>query len=49
MFLFLLLGVGRRMGGGKGNIDHYVTPVKSGRIIMELAGHMEFNEVQFLR
>lgn len=33
------------MGGGKGNIDHYVTPIKSGRIIMEVAGHCEYIEV----
>ncbi len=38
-------GTGHRMGGGKGNINHYVTPVKSGRIIIEIAGHCEFEEV----
>ena len=43
---FLPSGIGRRMGGGKGQIDHYVTPVKSERIIMELAGHLEFEEVK---
>jgi large subunit ribosomal protein L16 len=26
------------MGGGKGSVDHYVTPVKSGRIIFEMDG-----------
>ena len=26
------------MGGGKGAVDHYVFPVKPGRIIFELAG-----------
>jgi large subunit ribosomal protein L16 len=32
------------MGGGKGAIDHYVTPIKHGRIIIELGGHCEFSE-----
>jgi len=39
-------GQGQRMGGGKGAIDHYVTPVKAGRIIVELAGKCEFQEVK---
>lgn len=43
----LLQGQGQRMGGGKGNIDHYVTPVRSGRIIIEVAGHCEYIEVYF--
>jgi large subunit ribosomal protein L16 len=38
-------GQGQRMGGGKGSIDHYVTPIKSGRIIVELGGKVEFAEV----
>lgn len=38
-------GQGQRMGGGKGAIDHYVTPIKAGRIIMEIGGHCEFEEV----
>ena len=29
------------MGGGKGNVDHYVFPVKPGRIIFELEGIKE--------
>lgn len=33
------------MGGGKGSIDHYVTPVRSGRIIIEVAGNCEYIEV----
>lgn len=33
------------MGGGKGAIDHYVTPVKSGRVIFELGGKCDFDEV----
>jgi large subunit ribosomal protein L16 len=39
-------GQGQRLGGGKGAIDHYVTPIKSGRIIMELGGKCEFREVK---
>ncbi|XP_017492926.1 PREDICTED: 39S ribosomal protein L16, mitochondrial isoform X3 [Rhagoletis zephyria] len=39
-------GQGQRMGGGKGAIDHYVTPVKKGRVILEIAGKCEFAEVQ---
>ncbi|XP_046389657.1 39S ribosomal protein L16, mitochondrial [Ischnura elegans] len=39
-------GQGQRMGGGKGAIDHYVTPVKAGRIIVEVAGRCEFAEVK---
>ncbi|MBZ9573033.1 50S ribosomal protein L16 [Patescibacteria group bacterium] len=29
------------MGGGKGAVDHYVFPIKSGRIIFELEGIKE--------
>jgi len=29
------------MGGGKGNVDHYVFPVKPGRILFELEGIKE--------
>jgi len=38
-------GPGHKMGGGKGSIDHYVTPVKAGRIIIELSGQCEFGEI----
>lgn len=38
-------GVSRRHGGGKANIHHYVTPVKAGRIILEVGGYIEFDEV----
>lgn len=37
-------GIGQRMGGGKGAINYYVTPVKRGRIILEIGGHCEFEE-----
>jgi large subunit ribosomal protein L16 len=36
------------MGGGKGPIDHYVTPVKAGRVIVEMGGTCEFLEVSYL-
>lgn len=39
-------GQGQRMGGGKGAIDHYVTPVRDGRIILEVGGRCEFKEVK---
>ncbi|XP_054027800.1 39S ribosomal protein L16, mitochondrial [Dryobates pubescens] len=38
--------LGHRMGGGKGPIDRYVTAVKSGRLVVELGGRCEFQEVQ---
>jgi len=37
-------GVGHRMGGGKGSIDHYVVPIKADRIILELGGYLEWEE-----
>ena len=39
-------GLGQRMGGGKGAIDHYVTPVKYGRLIVEVGGRLELGEVE---
>ncbi|KPP72932.1 39S ribosomal protein L16, mitochondrial-like [Scleropages formosus] len=39
-------GLGKRMGGGKGAIDHYVTPVRYGRLVVELGGHCELGEVE---
>ncbi|XP_044265821.1 39S ribosomal protein L16, mitochondrial [Tribolium madens] len=39
-------GQGQRMGGGKGAIDHYVTPIKAGRVILEVGGKCEFEEVK---
>lgn len=33
-----LRAAGARMGGGKGDIDHYVAVVKPGRILFELSG-----------
>lgn len=39
-------GLGQRMGGGKGAIDHYVIPVRYGRLIMEVGGKVELEEVE---
>lgn len=39
-------GLGQRMGGGKGAIDHYVTPVKCGRLVVEVGGRVELGEVE---
>ncbi|XP_050293401.1 39S ribosomal protein L16, mitochondrial [Anthonomus grandis grandis] len=39
-------GQGQRLGGGKGAIDHYVTPIKARRVIVELGGKCEFQEVE---
>uniref|UniRef100_A0A8C4PWF4 Large ribosomal subunit protein uL16m n=1 Tax=Eptatretus burgeri TaxID=7764 RepID=A0A8C4PWF4_EPTBU len=39
-------GLGQRMGGGKGAIDHYVTPVKDGQLVMEVGGKCEFSQVE---
>ncbi|KAJ3593452.1 hypothetical protein NHX12_005787 [Muraenolepis orangiensis] len=38
-------GLGQRMGGGKGAIDHYVTPVRCGRLVVEVGGRVELGEV----
>lgn len=40
-------GIGVRMGSGKGAIDHYCTPIKAGRVIIEVGGHCEYDEVMF--
>nr|CAG4642033.1 EOG090X0DE4 [Eurycercus lamellatus] len=43
-------GQGKRMGGGKGAVDHYCTPIKAGRVIVEVGGKIEFQEAYpFLR
>lgn len=39
-------GVGQRMGAGKGPVDRYVTPIRTGRIIMEIGGKCDYKEVQ---
>lgn len=39
-------GAGKRMGSGKGAIDHYVVPVKAGRILFEVGGSIDFFDVE---
>ena len=39
-------GQGKRMGGGKGAISEYGTPVRAGRIIVEVGGNALWSEVQ---
>merc|ERR1712027_145969 len=39
-------GSGRKLGGGKGSISHYVTPVKAGRVIVEVGGKVLWEEVR---
>ena len=39
-------GQGKKLGGGKGSIHHYVTPVKAGRVVMEVGGKVLWEEVQ---
>lgn len=41
-------GLGQRMGGGKGAIDHYVTPVRYGRLIVEVGGKVELGEIEHI-
>ncbi len=31
-------GAGQRMGGGKGDVDHYAAVIKPGRVLIEIAG-----------
>ena len=43
-------GLGHRMGSGKANIDRYEIPIKPDRIILEIGGKCELEEVEpFLR
>ena len=37
---------GVKLGGGKGSLSHYVTPVREGRIIFELGGYIIEHEVK---
>ena len=39
-------GFGKRMGGGKGSIEGYGTPVRAGRIILEVGGKVLWDEVR---
>jgi large subunit ribosomal protein L16 len=37
------------MGGGKGSVDHYVVPIKPGRILFEIEGIKEEDAREALR
>jgi len=39
-------GFGKRMGGGKGTIDGYGTPIRAGRVILEVGGKVMWEEVR---
>jgi len=39
-------GFGKKMGGGKGSISEYSTPVRAGRVIVEIGGEGLWEEVQ---
>jgi len=39
-------GFGKRMGGGKGTIDGYGTPVRAGKIIVEVGGKLVWEEAR---
>lgn len=39
--------ISKRRGGGLGNIHHYVTPVRAGRVIIEVGGCIDFEEVLY--
>lgn len=38
--------LGKKMGGGKNKVHHYETPIRAGRILIEVGGHGEFGEVE---
>lgn len=35
------------MGGGKSSIHHYVTPIRAASVIVEIGGHIEFEDCFF--
>lgn len=39
-------GAGRKLGGGKGSIKYYVTPVKAGRVLVEIGGKVLWEEIR---
>lgn len=38
--------MGKKLGGGKGTVKHYTTPVKAGRVILEVGGNVYWNEIR---
>lgn len=41
-----LHGAGKKLGGGKGSVKYYGTPVRAGRVIMEVGGNAYWEEVR---
>lgn len=39
-------GQGTRMGGGKGPVNHYVCPIKEGRVVVEVGGRLRYEEIR---
>ena len=39
-------GAGKKLGGGKGSVQHYTTPVRAGRVILELGGNVYWEEAR---
>lgn len=39
-------GAGKKLGGGKGSVKFYGTPIRAGRVIMEVAGNTYWEEVK---
>lgn len=39
-------GAGKRMSDPKGSIDHYVYPVKAERIIFEIGGNIDYDQIK---
>lgn len=37
---------GKKMGGGKAKVHHYETPIRAGRILVEMGGIGEFYEIE---
>lgn len=37
--------LGKKMGGGKAKVHHYETPIKAGRIIIEVGGILHYDEI----
>ena len=35
------------MGGGKANIHHYATPIRSGQVIVEVCGRIQFEDCYY--
>ena len=40
-------GQGKRHGGGKGSIHHYVTPIRAGHVIVEVGGQVTYEDCYY--